>query len=355
MEVITKGINPFTTKTKELLNIMTGQTAPDNVSASLLSAKELGKEALCSYLSGDHPTLKIIKLKTFATVNTKVKRNPVLKIKDNLYNEISMLKRTLLANESRLDASSEYLKDLMSHEILPYPPALAEVDDATVGFRLRGGNKASVIHYMKTRLGITSWPEELVEANQNLTTGYVVDLMGFKRTKVPHLGESVKSFAERVLLSIISNRPTKCSEIHIVADRYDGLYNNGNLPGDAVRLKDASGCHARRMTSAKVHHFEKHTAIENWKDILSNADSKANLLQLLFEVWETSSQLLPNEVSLHLAGGFLDRLKSVSLNFKDGVNFSQAASSTQEEGDTSHFACEIMCRKSMKEGNHLCE
>ena len=165
MEIITKGINTFTTKAKELLNIMTGQTAPDNVNASLLSAKELGKEALCSYLS-DHPTLKIIKLKTFATVHTKLKRNSVLKIKDNLYNEIAMLKRTLFANESRLDASSQYLEDLMSHEILPYPPAPAEVDDATVGFRLRGGNKASVIHYMKTGLGITSWPEELMEANQ---------------------------------------------------------------------------------------------------------------------------------------------------------------------------------------------
>ena len=82
--------------------------------------------------------------------------------------------------------------------------------------------------------------------------------MGLIRTKAPHPGESVKSFAERVSLSSISNRPTKCSEIHIEADRYDGLYNHGNLPGDAVRLKDVSGCHVRRMTSAKVHHLEKH-------------------------------------------------------------------------------------------------
>ena len=64
------------------------------------------------------------------------------------------------------------------------------------------------------------------------------------------------------------------------------------------------------MTSDKVHHLDKNMAIENWKDILSNAESKANLLQTVYEAWEMSSQLLPNKATLHLAGGFLDRLKS---------------------------------------------
>ena len=111
-------------------------------------------------MSVNHPTLKIIKLKTFATVNTHVKRYAVLKIRDTLYKEIAMLKRTLLANESRLDTSLQYLEDLISHEILPYPSALGEVNYTTVRFRLCGGNKASVIHYKKTRLGIKYWPEE---------------------------------------------------------------------------------------------------------------------------------------------------------------------------------------------------
>ena len=67
----------------------------------------------------------------------------------------------------------------------------------------------------------------------------------------------------KVLLSIISNRPTKRSEIHIVADIYEGLCNHGNLPGDALHLKDASGCYTRRMISDKVHHLDKNMAIEN--------------------------------------------------------------------------------------------
>ena len=147
-------------------------------------------------------------------------------------------------------------------------------------------------------------------------------------------GEVAKSFAERILSAIIRNRPANCTEIHIVADRYDGMHGYIDSCGDIVCLKDASGCHSRRMANSVIHHIEKHMPVENWKGIFSNATSKANLIQLLFEVWETSSHLLPSGLTLHLAGGFHDRLKSVSINSKNGVQFIQSASSTQEEGDT---------------------
>ena len=48
MEVIKKGINPFTTQAKDLLNIKTGQIASEEVEASLLCANELGMQKLCS-------------------------------------------------------------------------------------------------------------------------------------------------------------------------------------------------------------------------------------------------------------------------------------------------------------------
>ena len=107
VEVINKGINPFTTTTKDLINITTGQIASQNVATSLLCAKELDTEAICNYLSGEHQTLKIIKLKTFATVHERKAKNPVVKIKDNLNNEITMLKRVLLAKENKLNTKSE--------------------------------------------------------------------------------------------------------------------------------------------------------------------------------------------------------------------------------------------------------
>ena len=71
------------------------------------------------------------------------------KTKDNLYNEIAMLKKILLMKEQETDSSSGHFQSLLSHEILPYPPALAEIDNETCGCTLLGGNKASILEYMK--------------------------------------------------------------------------------------------------------------------------------------------------------------------------------------------------------------
>ena len=62
-----------------------------------------------------------------------------------------MLKDSLLMKEHDSDNSSRHFESILSQEILPYPPALAEIDDETCEFRLRGGNKASILEYMKQK------------------------------------------------------------------------------------------------------------------------------------------------------------------------------------------------------------
>ena len=109
--------------------------------ASLLCVKELGMQELRSYLSGDHPTLKVIKLKTFATIEEKKRKNPTSKIKDNLYTEIAMLKKILLMKEHDSDSSSNHFESLLSDEILPCPPVLAEIDDEHVSLGCVGDIK----------------------------------------------------------------------------------------------------------------------------------------------------------------------------------------------------------------------
>ena len=107
-----------------------------------------------------------------------------------------MLKKVLLANEYHLGTKSETFQHLLSHEILPYPPSLAEIKDEIGGYRLRGGNKSALIDCMKTKLSIQMWPKQMDSSEENLATGYVIDIMGFIRTKMPQVGECVKSFAE---------------------------------------------------------------------------------------------------------------------------------------------------------------
>ena len=195
-----------------------------DVVGSLLHANKIGTKALCSYLSVAHQTVENVMLKTFASMHKKKKtKSQVVQVKDNLTNEIAMLKRIILARESQFDIGPQVIQEFVSHGILPNPPALAEIDNETGGFKLHGGNKVAMSDYMKKRLDVPAWSEGLPENELNLDTGYVIDLMGFIRTKMPQPSEVAKSFAERVLTTIIGNRPVDCCEIHIVADRYDGM------------------------------------------------------------------------------------------------------------------------------------
>ena len=90
--------------------------------------------------------------------------------------------------------------------------------------------------------------------------------------------------------------------------------------------------------------------IENWKGILCNATSNTNLIQLLFDVWEASNHLLPDGVTINLAGGFSNRLKSVSVNSKYGMQSLESASSTQEEGDTRVISHTKVCVENICKG-----
>ena len=68
--------------------------------------------------------------------------------------------------------------------------------------------------------------------------------------------------------------------------------------------------------------------------ILSNASNKQELVRVLFECWEQHGlSWIRSDICLYLAGGFADRLKSISLA-KDNVRSIPDLRSSQEEGDT---------------------
>ena len=133
-----------------------------------------------------------------------------------------MFKRVIVARESQFDihVGPQVIQELVSHEIIP---ALAKIDDETGGFRLHAENRAAMLDYMKKQFDVPTWSEGLRENELNLDIGYVIDLMWFIIIKIAQPGEVAKSFAERVLTTIIGKKPVDCCEIHIVADRYDGI------------------------------------------------------------------------------------------------------------------------------------
>jgi hypothetical protein len=167
-----------------------------------------------------------------------------------------------------------------------------------------------------------------VEQQEGHTTSYVVDLMGVIRTFQPHENEPASKFAGRILQRILSERPDGCKFVHIVADRYDGMYEY------EVNLKGASGCRSRRNESdIGVYKLEANLPIANWNIVLSSTKSKQELVRVLFETWGNSAQLIPSGVVLFLAGGFRDRKMSICI--QNGiVDDCRELQSTHEEGDT---------------------
>ncbi len=97
--------------------------------------------------------------------------------------------------------------------------------------------------------------------------------------------------------------------MHLVADRYDGLYDIEDSNGNPVDLKDASGCRKRRKESTKVYEIAKGLPIRHFDEILRNNASKANLLSFLYETWLQSTTALPRNTRVYLSGGFSNRLR----------------------------------------------
>ena len=69
-------------------------------------------------------------------------------------------------------------------------------------------------------------------------TDWSLDSVGFKiRSYRPARFETVKSFAERLLLSLLNYLPVGIPEVHIVAHRYNGLFGKLTDTGELISLK----------------------------------------------------------------------------------------------------------------------
>ena len=308
IQTICNHTNPFAYDDTDLINIMTSEVANDKVVRSLLNAKEIGLDCVQKYLSGEEKKLEIVKIETFGTMDKnkmKKKIDPARKAKEKLSNEVMMLKRALLSKRQHIDDSC-VVQDIAAHEILSYPPSIAEVQDKGQA-TLRQGAKVPVLNILKESIGLDKWPDKLPEMDSS-DTCFVVDIMVVLHTISPKPGEKTKEFAHRVLKCLLAQCPPGCPELHIIVDRYDGPCDHVNVP-----LKDASGCHDKRGNTKSVYHISENMPIENMKDVLRSGQSKSELIQVLFSTWETLSGMIPYGMTLILSGGFSDRTKVVSV------------------------------------------
>lgn len=329
-------INPFTySESRSLVNIENGLKATEEITCDLLGIELFGENAIRSYVQNNKPCR--LNLKTFTDMEKLPKANKkYIKSKNDLTSEIKVLKRALL--ELNRDATdTDYLEELMKHELRSYPPSICEMDQESHGVYLRTGNKASLLDIMKKRAEMDDWPPEINQSE--FETGLVVDVMGMVRASPPLQTEESETYAKRLLENIL--RKYQCKHIHLAADRYDGLYGIEDSNGGNVNLKESSGCRQRRGGSTKEYEVRKGLVMKNFDDIVRNSDSKANLIEFLFDIWSSSSDMLPDNTHLYLSGGFRNRIEMKVIGSKGEYDapedIQKLLTSTHEEADTRIF------------------
>ena len=141
-------------------------------------------------------------------------------------------------------------------------------------------------------------------------------------------------------------------EVHIVADRYDGLFGKVTATEESISLKSA-------FTRGKGKNFQISalSTIEEWDAVLASSASKSRLLKILYETWEQMADQLPNPLTLFLLGEFKERFKvslvkrSSSPTLLEHCDYEECLPFSHEEADqrlmthakyASRYACSII-------------
>ena len=211
-----------------------------------------------------------------------------------------------------------------------------------------------LLNWLRKKGGLSSWPATVKSKETTSATVHIIDLMSKIRSYRPARFETVKSFAERLLLSLLNYLPVGIPEVHIVAHRYNGLFGKLTDTGELISLKSA--CRLRRGKGKNLQ-ISALSTIEEWDAVLASSASKSRLLEILYETWEQMSDQLPNALNIFLSGGFKERFK-VSLvkrgccpTLPEHCYYEECLTSSHEEADqrlmthvkyASRYACSIV-------------
>ena len=309
-----KAHNVFTTTTSNLINISNGDVATNDITESLLNAKNKGHELSEAFIyerlikkqTSYHKTLHRVKSKTFESlyeVNITYEKQKNMHIKADR----DLFRRLVVAVESGRDIE---LDTLLLKELSPVPLSLANTNGT-----LRSTNKAQLAHLLEEGNIKQSLPESSLQECTIIDGMDLIHSLG----KLPGL----KTFGELVDVvtkMILSNLKGNCFRVDVVFDQY-----NAKSIKSGTRIK-RHGCHrpVRRLVQDRNLKLP-----DNWQNFLAMNDNKRDLVDLLSK--ELSKVHLDSGHELIVSGGFLECKRVVSTDLNHDVT---ALSSTHEEGDT---------------------
>jgi hypothetical protein len=107
--------------------------------------------------------------------------------------------------------------------------------------------------------------------------------MPFTRDQPPRRDEILVDFAKRTFTYLIGKLLKQTTDLHVVADRYDGLFKD--IEGcEIVSLKGSSGFHEQRGNRlGKSFSIQLNMVLDSWDSILLDIRSKAKLIECMFD------------------------------------------------------------------------
>lgn len=143
----------------------------------------------------------------------------------------------------------------------------------------------------------------------NSRLSLILDFIPLLRTMTPSRDETLSDFSRRLMCKVFTQLPENLCQLHVVSDRYDGIYGIKDPTGSPVCLKDSSGCHRRRGELSLKFSTINSDSIklgDSWQSILRSSSCKANLVAFIYEFWSNVGSKSKN-FDIILAGCFPDR------------------------------------------------
>ena len=301
--VLEARLNPFRSTDEDMLNIYTLETVDSEIADSLLSVRSVGSRAVDRYLDGEKGAFSKVKVMNNEKAKQKKATNTSSAVNSLTNVELQTVKRVLVSVDFTGERGLHHLKNLLSHELLPYAPSIFQRSAISGMVVLRTGTKSALLEYLKTKISLSEWPVNL-EISSESTHSRVVDLMPYLRSHPPNPSETVESYGKRTFSTLVSFN-SNVKELHVLADRYDGIFGYSDEEGKVICLKDCGGCHEQRGCSNRSPvALGRHSNLDDWNSLLSNSKTKARLIELLFGEFENSVHLLQAGFTVYLSGGF---------------------------------------------------
>lgn len=302
-----------------LQNIATKDLATSQIEDDLLNARQKGQRRLITFveerlLPSDerkvqfHDPLRKNKSLTFAALYDTIKKTSVAGKEKVLKADRSILQRLITAYQSGRKVN---LDEILHHELLPVPIALAEMDGS-----LRSGSKAVLFQVLTADVAC---PTSLAEEELGDSATLIIDGQALvKSIGKPQAASTFGDFTD-IFVNIVLQSGAAFDRIDIVFDRYYKLSIKAQ-----TRQRRTRGTRPIR----RVIEGPNVPLPANWDNFMALPENKADLCRFL------SEQLIaqaPTTKTVVAAGGFDEEEKVESSNPNVDVMKLQAR---HEEADT---------------------